>query len=925
LESIEPIAGQRVIPYRAYRLDNGLTVYIHPDNRQPLVHVSVFYQVGSSYEEKGKSGFAHLFEHMMFQGSRHVSPNEHMKRVYDMGGKINGTTGRDLTHFFQTVPASYLETVLWLESDRMGFFVDGITEDGFAIQRDVVKSERAEHYDTQPYGLAPETIARTLYGDGHPYGWIPIGSMSDLDQSSATDLKTFFNTWYGPANAVLVIAGDVDPDQTIGMVSRYFSDIPKGPLHAMRRPWVPLLSQSKTESYVDAKATRPRISMVFPTVPAWHPDEAYLDAIAHSLGSGAASRLYPFIKNQRASDIEVYHATAALSGEFHVVVTPYEGEYVTGLMADIESVIDGLSNTPLGEDELTRYHRKYEMRVADTLSTLDGVASYLGTAHWLAGTAHFLPIEWAMNTLLTTPNARAVAQRYLIKKPKVYVSVYPSGNGATSPMTAPPLTSLSTTPPQAPIDRRVAPTPSATLKVPDLSFFSVTTNGIPVMGRHVSNNGLVSLRLIIDGGQVLASHTGYPAGSAHALARMIMQDSVLNPSEKLAAQLDGLGASMSIDAGMDEWVVSIRCLASVLPSVMGIVTERLGSPGFKDDDWKRVKNELKETIAMGISNPGQLADMAMAQMIYGQNDPLGNPLWGHSSDIEQLDVAQLKALHDKLFVQAQMRIAVVGDGIGPDRLQWMGLLRGIPQGKATARPALSTRNGSVQTATPSPIGPPQQDPQKDPKEYPMVIIVDMPGLSQSEVRMGYPAPKWDGLGPFFMMQLVNLPIGGVFNSRMNLKLREEKGMTYGAQSYLTAHTYPGYFEATTSVKKGYTADALADMWGIVKDAIRSGVTEEELKMIQDVMGRRDAMRYETLDQQVGLLQRIQQYGLPDDYLMARQKLIATLDGATLDEAASTLWGGTPRMVVVGDYMQTAPQFDRLGWTVMKQLPRDIWR
>ncbi|NDD66372.1 insulinase family protein, partial [bacterium] len=421
LGSIEPRPGQAGIPYHAYQLNNGLRVYIHPDHRQPLVHVSVLYQVGSSYEEKGKYGFAHLFEHMMFQGSRHVSPNEHMKRVYEMGGKINGTTGRDLTHFFQTVPSAYLETVLWLESDRMGFFVDGITDHQFAIQRQVVKSERAEHYDTQPYGLLPETIAQTVYGDGHPYSWIPIGSMADLDQSTTDDLRSFFNTWYGPSNAVLVMAGDVNPERAIEMVDRYFSGIPNGPTHPIRRPWVPLLTHSTHASYTDEKATRPRITMVFPTVPAWHPDEAYLDAIAHTLGNGAAARLHPFIKRQRASDLSVYHATAALSGEFHVVITPYENEDIPSLITDIEAVIDGLADAPLKEEELARYHRQYQMRVADTLSTLEGVASYLGTAHWLTGTADFAPIEWAMNTHLTTANAKAVAQRYLVNKPRVYV------------------------------------------------------------------------------------------------------------------------------------------------------------------------------------------------------------------------------------------------------------------------------------------------------------------------------------------------------------------------------------------------------------------------------------------------------------------------------------------------------------------------
>ncbi|NDD67783.1 insulinase family protein, partial [bacterium] len=360
----------------------------------------------------------------------------------------------------------------------------------------------------------------------------------------------------------------------------------------------------------------------------------------------------------------------------------------------------------------------------------------------------------------------------------------------------------------------------------------------------------------------------YPAGSAHALARMIMQDTVLHPSEWLAAQLDGLGASMSLEAGIDEWVVSIRCLASVLPDVMGLVVERLVAPGFKASDWDRVKNELKEDIALGIANPGQLADLALTQMIYGRQHPLGVPLWGHSSDVDAMGLDALKGLHEQFFVRANSRVVVVGDGMTPTTLEWVAPLGEIPLGKAS---------------------PP----------------------SQSEVRMGYPTPPWDGLGPFLMMQLANVPIGGVFNSRLNLRLREEKGMTYGVQSYLTAHKTAGYFEAGGSVKKAYTAQALGDMWEIITDVRQSGLTPQELTMIQEVTRRRDAMRYETLDQQVGLLQRIQQFGLPTDYLNARQTLVSGLELNALNQAARALWQGKPCMVVVGDYNEIAPYFDRL--------------
>ena len=356
VETVTKKGDELVIPYQKYLLPNGLTIVLAEDHSDPLVHVDVTYHVGSAREEIGKSGFAHFFEHMMFQGSDHVGDEQHFKIISGAGGTLNGSTNQDRTNYYETVPSNQLEKMLWLESDRMGFLLDAVTQKKFEIQRSTVKNERGQNYDNRPYGLLSEFASKNLYPYGHPYSWLTIGYIEDLNRVNVQDLKNFFLRWYSPNNATITIGGDIKSSDVVKMVDKYFGSIPRGPEVTKTILPAVVVDKNRYVSYVDNYAKLPLLTKAFPTVPNYDKDMAALACLAQIIGQGKNSVLYQqLVKTQKALNANASSNLSELGGVFSFQVIPYPGKSLAGMDSLVKEALLSFEQRGVTDEDIIRF------------------------------------------------------------------------------------------------------------------------------------------------------------------------------------------------------------------------------------------------------------------------------------------------------------------------------------------------------------------------------------------------------------------------------------------------------------------------------------------------------------------------------------------------------------------------------------------
>ena len=414
VEKITKQGTELVIPYEKYELPNGLTLVIHEDHSDPVVHVDVTYHVGSAREEIGKSGFAHFFEHMMFQGSDHVADEQHFKIVSDAGGTLNGSTNRDRTNYFETVPSNQLEKMLWLEADRMGFLLDAVTQKKFEIQRSTVKNERGQNYDNRPYGLASEVASRNLYPYGHPYSWLTIGYVEDLNRTDVNDLKNFFLRWYGPNNATVTVGGDLKPADVVKLVEKYFGVIPRGP--EVKPVVVPaaVLATDRYASYTDNYAKLPLFLIVYPTVPNYDKDMGALACLAQVLGQGKNSVLYQqLVKKQLALQSNTFSQLSELSGEMTFQLIPSPGKSLAKLDSLFRNSLDSFEVRGVTDDDIAKFKGGIEAQQINGLQSVAGKVSQLAAFQTFTGNPNKIADLIKMYQAVTKEDVLRVYNQYI--------------------------------------------------------------------------------------------------------------------------------------------------------------------------------------------------------------------------------------------------------------------------------------------------------------------------------------------------------------------------------------------------------------------------------------------------------------------------------------------------------------------------------
>ncbi|GAB2701624.1 pitrilysin family protein [Mucilaginibacter koreensis] len=912
VEKVTRKGSELVIPFERYLLPNGLTVILAEDHSDPLVHVDVTYHVGSAREEIGKSGFAHFFEHMMFQGSDHVANGDHFKIITEAGGTLNGSTNRDRTNYYETVPANQLEKMLWLESDRMGFLLDAVTQQKFEVQRATVKNERGQNYDNRPYGLASEYTSKNLYPYGHPYSWLTIGYIEELNKVGVNDLKNFFLRWYGPNNATITIGGDLNPKQTLAWVTKYFGSIPRGPEVKKAYFPAPTLSADRYVSYTDNYAKLPLLSITYPGVKTYDKDMSALDALAEIIGQGRNSIFYKnFVKTRKAAQASMNSSNTELAGEIGIFVVPFPGQTLADAKKMVDESFAEFEKTGVTDDALTRFKASAEANYINGLASVSGKVSELAQAQYLTGEPNQIGRELADIRAVTKEDVMRVYNKYIKGKPAVILSVLPKG-GTVQPVAADNYTintagykapdygyaGLTYKKPKDNFDRSKRPGVGAnpSIKVPAI-WSATTPNGIKILGTQNNEIPTVAMNMTIEGGGLYAVNNPSKAGLAGIVARMMNEDTQKYTAEQFTSELDKLGSDISIYAGAEQMVVSVSSLTKNLNATMALLQERLLHPKFTQDALDRIKKQTIEGLKQAKTQPAGVATTVYNKILYGTDNVRTYATTGTEQTVAGITLQDVEDYYNNNFSPSVTKIVVVGD---------------VNQG--TARGSLAFLNSwpAKKVNIPTPAAGKQFDKTT-------LYLVDVPGAAQSEIRIGYlDNLNYDATGEYYKLGIANYILGGAFNSHINLNLREKRGWTYGARSGFSSGKYGGDFTASAGVLATATDSSVVEFMKEIRNYRATGITPDELKFTQTSISQSDARRYETNAQKAAFLSRMLEYGLAPTYADEQGKILANITPGEINQlAAKYLNPDNMVILVVGDKARVLPGLQKLGYPIVE--------
>ncbi|GAA4310545.1 pitrilysin family protein [Mucilaginibacter gynuensis] len=910
IEKVTRKGTELVIPYEKYVLPNGLTVILAEDHSDPLVHVDVTYHVGSAREEIGKSGFAHFFEHMMFQGSDHVANGDHFKIITEAGGTLNGSTNRDRTNYYETVPANQLEKMLWLESDRMGFLLDAVTQQKFEVQRATVKNERGQNYDNRPYGLAGEYTSKNLYPYGHPYSWLTIGYIEELNKVGVNDLKNFFLRWYGPNNATITIGGDLNPKQTLAWVSKYFGSIPKGPSVTNVSLPAPVLTADRYVSYTDNYAKLALLSISYPGVKMYAKDLPALDVLSAIIGQGKNSIFYQnFVKSRKAVQASMNSSNTELAGEISIRVVPFQGQTLADMKKLVDESLAEFEKKGPTDEDLIRYKASAESNYINSLSSVSGKVSELAAAQTFTGNPNQIGRELNDIRSVTKADVMRVYNQYIKGKPAVILSVLPKEGGLqpvapdnytinTSGYKAPDYgyTGLTYKKPTDNFDRAAKPGvgPNPSIKVPAI-WSTTTPNGIQIIGTENKEIPSVSMSISIKGGGLFAIANPSKAGLAGVVARMMNEDTKNYTSEQFNAELEKIGSDIGIYAGSENIGIEVSSLSKNVAKTMALLQERLYNPKFTQDALDRIKKQIMEGFKQAKTQPAGVASSVYSKILYGTDNVRTYSTGGNEQTIPGITLQDVQDFYNANFSPSLTRIVVVGD---------------ISEAAVKTNLAFLNTWADKKVSVPTPAGGKAFDKTS-------LYIVDVPGAAQSEIRIGYlDNLNYDATGDFYKLGIVNYILGGAFNSHINMNLRENKGWTYGARSGFSSGKFGGDFTASAGVKAAATDSSVIEFIKEIKNYRQSGITADELKFTQTSIGQSDARRYETNQQKAAFLSRLQEYDLKPSYVTEQNNILTSITTDQINQLAQK-YLNTDNMIilVVGDKAKILPGLEKLGYPI----------
>jgi zinc protease len=863
-----PAAVEVDIPFQKFVLPNGLTVVVHEDHKAPIVAVNVWYHVGSKNEKPGKSGFAHLFEHLMFNGSENFN-NDYFQAMERIGATdLNGTTSEDRTNYFQNVPKSALDVVLWMESDRMGHLLGVIDKARLDEQRGVVQNEKRQG-ENQPYGVAYELATKSTYPAGHPYSWTVIGSMEDLNAASLEDVKDWFKTYYGAANATIVLAGDIDVATAKAKVEKYFGDIPSGPPVARHQTWIAKRSGTHRQR-VEDRVPQARIYKIWNVPQNGSPEFEYLTLVSDVLGAGKNSRLYTRLvyRDQIATAVSSSVDPKEIGGQFNIEVTARPGED----LAKVEKAIDEELTRFLAEGPTEKEMQRIKTQhVASFVRGIERIGGFGGKSDILAQNQVYFGDPAHYKTTLrrvreaTAQNLLNTAKQWL--SDGVYIlEVHPFPQYKTI---------------SSDVDRKKLPEPGAApeVKFPDLQRATLS-NGLKVILAERQSIPVLNFNLLVDAGY--ASDQFATPGTAKLAMAMLDEGTKKRSSLQISEELALLGATLGSGSNLDVSTVSLSALKSNLDASLDIFADVVLNPSFPEADFKRLQKQQLDGIQAEKAQPVQMALRVFPQYLYGKNHAYGNPLTGSGTNasVSKLTRTDVEKFHQTWFKANNATLVIVGGTtlaeITPKLEQ---LFKGWQKGEVPKKNV-----GQVAQQT-----------------KPLVYLMDRPGSLQSIIFAGHVAPPKANPDEIAIETMNNI-LGGTFTSRVNMNLREDKHWSYGAFTILFSARGQRPFIAYAPVQTDKTKESAVELGKELREVLSTKpITDEETTKAVSNQTLELPGSWETMNAVGASIADIVRYGLPDNYYQTYAEKVRQLKTPQLSAAAQKVLVPDKLVwVIVGD-------------------------
>lgn len=908
--SVKTETNKLAIDYEKYTLDNGLEVILHQDKSDPVVALAIQYGVGSNRERIGKTGFAHLFEHMLFQESENVGQDQFFKMIQDAGGTLNGGTWKDGTVYYEVVPKNAMELVMWLESDRMGYFINTVTESAFQNQQEVVQNEKRQRVDNNPYGHTSYVIDKNLYPKGHPYSWQVIGELEDLQKATVADVHEFYDQFYGPNNATLVLAGDFEISEAKAMIEKYFGEIPKRQHVESMKPRPVKLSETKRLYHEDNFATAPQLTMTWPTLEQYTPDSYALNVLAEVFSRGKKAPLYRVLVKDKelTSRTIAYNGSKELAGEFKIIITANAG-------VDLDAVEDGINESfALFEKEGVSDKDMERIKAGLETDFYNGIGSVLNKSFQLArynvftGNPGFITTDIENIKAVTKEDVMRVYEKYIKNKPFILTSFVPKGqfdliaeNSEKAHVVEEEIkenvevltdeentSEVAKTPSK--IDRSTAPASgeSPKLHLPQI-WNENLNNGLVVTGIEQDKLPLVSFSLTIKGGHLLDKVN--KNGVANLLTDIMMEGTATKTPEELEEEIALLGASINMYTGTESIVIRGNSLARNFSKTFDLVKQILLEPRWDEAELARLKSKTINDIRRAEANPNVIASRVFNKLIYGDDEILGLPATGTEESVSKITMNDLKDFYNQNFSPSISSFQVVG------KISKEEVMRNLKD--------LETRWTFKKVSLPAYKAP-------TPKNEAVLYFVDIPNAKQSVITIGN-ASLVRTEADYYPALVMNYKLGGSFSGIVNLILREEKGYTYGARTGFGGGNNFGRFTASSSVRTNTTGESVQ----IFRDEItnyKNGISKEDLDFTKNALIKSNAGRFETFNSLLGMLQEINSYNLPYNYIEQEENIV---DSMTLEQhkALAQKYLDPSKMIylVVGDAATQLDQFKSMGF------------